>query len=71
MMKYTLKHLSSGGDLNYAELETLLHRVANVINDRTLGVRHHGGAEGELVPITPNTLLLSRTDSGGHWLTRY
>ena len=42
----------------------MLARAANIINDRPLGIRHHGGAEGDLVPITPNLLLHTRTDSG-------
>ena len=53
----------TGASLNYTELCSLLARAANIINDRPLGVRHHGGAEGELVPITPNLLLLGKTSS--------
>ena len=52
MLKSTLKHLFSGGDLNFYEFLTLLHRAANIINDRPLGEHHHNGEEGELVPIT-------------------
>ena len=47
--------------LNYAELGTLLAKVANVINDRPIGVK--GLTEDELVPITVNQLLLGRTSS--------
>ena len=47
--------------LNYAELGTLLAKVANVINDRPIGVK--GLTEDELVPISVNQLLLGRTSS--------
>ena len=63
-LKKTLKHVTNGGPLNYAEFCSVLARAANIINDRPLGIRHQGGADGDLVPITPNLLLHTRTDSG-------
>ena len=39
----------------------LLNRVANVINDRPLGVRSL--TSDDLVPVTPNQLLLGRTST--------
>ena len=57
MLKSTLKHLFSGGNLSFYEFLILLHRAANIINDRPLGVHHQNGEEGELVPITPNGLI--------------
>merc|ERR1711940_331668 len=48
MMKKSLIHLHSGGELNYAEFESVLARAADIINDRPLGVRVHGKAEGDL-----------------------
>lgn len=63
-MKKTMTHLTNGGPMNYAEYCSVLARAANIINDRPLGVRHHGGAEGDLVPITPNLLLHTKTESG-------
>ena len=65
--KRTVAHMLAStvnGDkpvLNYAELGTLLAKVANVINDRPIGVK--GLTEDELVPITVNQLLLGRTSS--------
>ena len=47
--------------LSYAELQTLLARVKNVINDHPIGVK--GLTEDELVPLTVNQLLLGRTSS--------
>ena len=60
-MKKSLVHLHSGGELNYAEFESVLARAANVINDRPLGVRVHGKADGDLLPVTPNLLLMAKT----------
>ena len=62
-LKNTMKHLflSGAGSLNFSEFQSLLARAAAIINDRPLGVRHHKGAEGELLPLTPNLLLLGRS----------
>ena len=46
-------------------------RVANTINDRPLGIRQFGGAEGDLLPITPNLLLHTRTETGNIIDDRY
>ena len=65
--KRTVSHMLAstvnGGKpiLNYAELGTLLAKVANIINDRPIGVK--GLTEDELVPITVNQLLLGHTSS--------
>ena len=57
--------LSGAGSLNFAEFVALVRGIANLINDRPLGVRHHNkGVEGELVPLTPNLLLLGKTSTG-------
>ena len=45
--------------LNYAELQSLLTRVANIMNDRPLGIKQFN--EDDYVPITPNQLLIGRT----------
>ena len=65
-IKTTLSHLFTAGaaSLTFAEFRSLLSRCANIVNDRPLGVRHHKGAEGQLVPITPNLLLLGKTSTG-------
>ena len=56
-MKNTLKHLVPGHQLTYSEFSCLLARAANKVNQRPLGVRHHGGAEGEVCVITPHMLM--------------
>ena len=61
MMKKSLVHLHSGGELNYAEFECVLAKAASVINDRPLGIRVHNKTEGDLVPVTPNLLLMAKT----------
>ena len=65
--KDTLHHLTGGHKatmMNYMEFQTLLRQACSIVNDRPIGYRHHGGAEGELQPLTPNMLLLtSRTRS--------
>merc|ERR1711867_50793 len=47
--------------LNYAELGTPLAKVANIVNDRPIGVKNI--SEDELVPLTVNQLLLGQTSS--------
>ena len=44
--------------LNYAELQTILTKVANVTNDHPIGVRNL--TEEDLLPLTPNHLLIGR-----------
>ena len=57
--------VSGAQSLNYSEFVSLLRSCANLINDRPLGVRHHNkGVEGELLPLTPNLLLLGKTSTG-------
>ena len=70
-LKKTLEHLTGGGDLRYDQYNCVLAQAANIINDRPLGIRHHSGAEGDLVPVTPNLLLLTRTDGGIHVENKY
>ena len=65
-LKKTMKHMYKGGRLTYAEFSCLLSKCASVINDRPLGVRHHGGAEGGLCVITPNLLLQGGRTCSGH-----
>ena len=48
--------------LDYQELSLLLHRIANISNERPLGVR--GITEDTIVPLTPNQLLIGKTS--GH-----
>ena len=45
--------------LNFQEWTLLLHRVANISNERPLGVRSI--TEDIIVPITPNQLLIGKT----------
>ena len=67
-MKRTLKHLNPGGDLTYSEVQCLLAKAANIINERPLGIRQHGKGSPDFCVITPNLLLQgSRTcQAPGH-----
>ena len=65
-LKHTMDLLmvSGASSLNFNEFRCLLNRAADIINDRPLGVRHHrSGVEGELLPITPNLLLLGKSSA--------
>ena len=55
--KKTLKFLIPGHQLTFAEYSCLLSRAADKINQRPLGVRHHGGAEGDVCTVTPHMLI--------------
>ena len=62
MIKKTIRHLSKGGLHTYEDYQGLLGRVANAINQRPVGVKHHNHGEPGVVAITPNLLLqCSRT----------
>ena len=57
--------LAPGVVLSYAELITLLAKISNSINSRPLGVKNVSAdslQEDFLVPITPNHLLIGRSD---------
>ena len=56
-LKRTLHHLNTKGDFSYSETACLLARAADVINNRPLGLRHHGSGSPDLCVITPNLLL--------------
>ena len=58
LLKRTLPVLTKAESLTYAEYAVVLSKVANIMNNRPLGVEYKGG-EGELVSITPNTLLMA------------
>ena len=65
LIKSTLAFtLRSQTTLNYAELDTLFSVVANMVNQRPIGVRSF--SEDDIVALTPNDLLLqrARNDSG-------
>ena len=65
--KESIHHLTGGLKhtmMDYMQFQTLLRQACSIVNDRPIGYRHHGGAEGELQPLTPNMLLAtSRTSS--------
>ena len=66
-IKSTLSHMMAstliGGKptITYAALMVVLARAASVVNDRPLGIRSL--TEKDLIPITPNQLLLGRTST--------
>ena len=64
-LKSSMDHMFTSGasSLNFNEFSSLLAKCACVINERPLGVRHHNSAVNELVPLTPNLLLLGRAGS--------
>ena len=59
--KHTLSTVMQETALTYAEMVNLLYRVANIINDRPLGVKTL--TNDDLVPLTANHLLLGRAAS--------
>ena len=61
--------MNPASDLTYCEVACLMSKAANIINERPLGVRHHGRGSPDLCVITPNLLLqgsrtCSATDHG-------
>lgn len=63
MVKKTMEHLLKPGRLSYHELQTVLTRVADICNQRPLGIQHQSGAEPGHVVLTPNSLMKQmRTD---------
>ena len=47
--------------LDYAELQAFMDRIANIVNDRPIGL--NSATTDELTPLTPNHLLLGRNSS--------
>lgn len=61
-LKQTLSNaVQKGSLLNYAELETVFHSVANVVNSRPLAVRTFG--QDDYRSITVNDLFLGRSQN--------
>ena len=67
IMKKALHHsLPQGRELRYSEMETLLSRVAMSINSRPLALKSVSSTsqqDEDMMPITPNQLLLGHTTS--------
>ena len=42
-----------------------MERVANVINERPVGVMVHNKSEGPMLPLTPNMLMLGKSANTG------
>ena len=63
LLHHLLANMIIGGKptLNYAELNTLLSRAVNIVNNRPIGVKSL--TEEEIVPLTVNQLLLGRTST--------
>ena len=66
ILKKSLRHaLASGVELSYSEMITLLAKISHSINSRPLGISTVGAdsqQEDNLSPITPNHLLIGRSD---------
>ena len=65
-MKEALDFMMPAGaeSLSFAEFEATIKKVANSINDRPLAVKSSSNtADGEVLPVTPNHLLLGRTST--------
>ena len=65
-MKEGLDHMMPAGaqSLSLSEFTTVIKKVCNTINDRPLAVKLSGSkSDGEILPITPNDLLLGRTSN--------
>ena len=66
MVKLTKKCLDKaipeGAKITYGELVTLLAGISYTINCRPLGVKGSNDLDEEIQPITPNMLLLGRSD---------
>ena len=69
VLKQSLKHaIAPGVVLCFSELNTLLAEISFTVNCRPLGMAGVSGdsqQEDNLSPITPNQLLLGRTDDDG------
>ena len=72
LVKQSFSRLHGGEELNYAELQCLMNKAANCVNQRPLGVQHHDGQDPGFAPVTPNLLLQgSRTRDLVEDETRY
>ena len=54
LVKQSFSRLHNGAELNYAELQCLMNKAANCVNQRPLGVQHHDGHDPGYAPVTPN-----------------
>ena len=62
-VKRSLKHTIGENLLTFAEFQTVLYRVANIVNSRPIGVIT-GSDPADPKPLTPNDLLLGRSTGG-------
>ena len=65
--KRSFTHLYQNTRLNYAELNTAVKRIANVLNDRPVSAQRSLSStpdEDFLVPLTPNMLITGRSQAG-------
>ena len=69
VLKQSLRHaLAPGVILSYSELNTLLAEISFTVNCRPLGLTNISAGSDQddyLSPLTPNQLLLGRTDDNG------
>ena len=65
--KRSFTHLYQNTRLNYAELNSAVKRIANVLNDRPVSAQRtqsFAPDEDFLVPLTPNMLITGRSQAG-------
>ena len=65
--KRSFAHLYQDTRLNYAELNSAVKRIANLLNDRPVSAqraRSSAPDEDFLVPLTPNMLITGRSQAG-------
>ncbi len=62
LTKRSIKHKISGNVLTFAELQTVLFEIANIMNSRPIGIVS-GSDPSCPAPITPNDLILGRASS--------
>ena len=64
ILKATLQHTVAQTSLNFAELQVVLARAADIANNRPVGVKCLN--ESDVQALTPNMLLLGRTSTVGN-----
>ena len=65
--KRSFIHLYQNTRFNFAEMNTAVKRIANVLNDRPVSAQRSRSSPHDddfLVPLTPNMLITGRSQAG-------